>query len=124
MASIFEDVTLSWKGQEFKVPANRVMGLVEVIEDVITLEELVSKSGGKRAKLARAFANAISYAGGNVSQEDVYTSLFGEDSSRAISAAVTSILSLMIPPEHIRGKSEKQKAAKPKKQRASSRKRT
>jgi len=107
MSSVFEEVALSWAGQEFIVPPDKVMGLVEVVEDIITVDELVS-SGIKRAKVSRAFAAAIRYAasanGKQVvcKEQDVYSSLFGGDAMRATTGAVSALLTMMIPPEHLR----------------------
>jgi hypothetical protein len=103
MPGIFEEVGIRWDGVEYVVPADKVMGLVEVIEEIITLEELHNQSGMKRTKLARAFAAALAYAGcRNVGSEDVYTAMFGTSAGVTTANAVTAILSLMIPPEHIR----------------------
>jgi len=99
--SIFEEVGLTWQGKEYTVPADQVMGLVEVVEDIITIEEL-SGRGVKRAKLARAFAAALRYAGaGKIDHQDVYNQLFGAESMVATTTAVSGLLSLMIPPEHL-----------------------
>lgn len=102
--SIFEEVGLTWQGKEYTVPADKVMGLVEVVEDIITIEEL-SGRGIKRAKVARAFAAALRYAGaGKIDHQDVYNQLFGADAMISTTAAVNGLLSLMIPPEHLQTK--------------------
>jgi len=107
MSSVFEEVALSWGGNEYIVPSDKVMGLVEVVEDIITVDELVG-SGIKRAKVARAFAAAIRYAGSAsgknviINEQDVYSSLFGGDAMRATTGAVSALLTMMIPPEHLR----------------------
>lgn len=119
--SIFEPVTLTWNDEEYTIEPNRVMGLIEVIEDIITLEEVVSKTGNKRGKLSRAFASALRYAGAKVNDEDVFKTMFGSTAGSSISSAVTAILMLMIPPEHLRAETVKKKPAQP---RASSKKRT
>lgn len=36
----FDAITLAWAGSEYAIPANRVMGAIARIEDVVTLEEL------------------------------------------------------------------------------------
>jgi len=112
--SIFEEVGLKWDGVEYVVPADKVMGLVETIEDIITLEELHSSAGVKRMKLARAFAAALSYAGAKVSADEVYTGMFGSKAGISTGSAITAILSLMIPPEHIRESSVGKTKAKAK----------
>ena len=110
--SIFSEVAFHWNGEEYAVPADKVMGLIEVVEDVITLEELSNQTKGvKRAVISKAFAVALRYAGANASQQDVYTAFF--DASRAIDiqTAITALLMMMIPPEHLqsKGKTETKK---------------
>lgn len=96
---IFQEVGLTWDGQEYVVPSEKVMGLVATIEDIVTLEELVS-NGVKRAKLASAFCAALRYAGCRVDEEEVYASLFG-DTGVTTRATIDAILSIMIPPESV-----------------------
>lgn len=99
--SLFDEVGLSFGGVEYVVKSDRVMGLIEVIEDIITIEEMM-RDGIKRAKLSRAYASALRYAGANVTHEQVYESLFGDEKITATSAAVMGLLSLMIPPSKIK----------------------
>ena len=114
MSSIFEDVTITWSGKEYVVPANKVMGLVEVIEDIVTLEELYA-AGVKRIKLSRAFTAALRYAGAkDVTDEQVYSTLFGAEAATATAQAIGGILHMMIPPEHIRKATETPKKPTPK----------
>lgn len=102
--SIFEEVAITWQGKEYTVPADQVMGLVEVVEDIITIEEL-SGRGVKRAKVARAFAAALRYAGAkNVDPQDVYNGLFSAESMILTTSVVNALLALMIPPEHLQTK--------------------
>ena len=131
MASVFESVTLTWNGVDYEVPPDRVMGLIEVVEDCITFEDLAGKV--KRAKLAKAYTSAIRYAAAcngksvKVSEESVYEALFGPEAASQITNIVHALMMMMIPPEHLRGKAE---APAPKKTpargraTASSRKRT
>lgn len=120
--SIFEEVSLSWQGKEYIVSPDKVMGLVAVIEDVITIEEMSGK-GVKRAKLAGAFAAAIRYAARcngvfvKVSDEEVYASLFGADFHATTTRLVETLITLIIPPEHLRLKTAEEGQA-PEKQRA------
>ena len=105
--SRFEEIGLKWGGEEYKVPPNRVMGLIESIESIITLEEinLMMRSGTiKRSQLARAYRSALSYAGANVTTEDVYDTFFGESMIEATTSIMVGLLAMMIPPEHLRSK--------------------
>ena len=111
---LFKEVGLTWKGEEYIVSADQVMGLIEEIEDVITIDELANTSGLRRAKISKAFAVALRYAGcRSVTQQDVYACLFDPETAASISDIVTLLLSMMIPPEHLQEKtSPKPKAPK------------
>lgn len=106
--SIFKDVTITWGGKDFVVPAERVMGLVCVVEDAVTIEDLCGGNGVKRGKTAKAFAAALNYAGCAVSEQDVYSVLFA-GGGVAVTAVINSLLMMMIPPEHL----QKSQPAKP-----------
>jgi hypothetical protein len=124
--SIFEEVGLTWGEREYVVAPDKVMGLVETIEDIVTIEELAAQ-GVKRAKVAKAFAAALRYAGApKVDEQEVYASLFGDDAMASTTRIVYSLLAMMIPPEHLQLKSDSGKPKPPRKKAAkgSSRKRT
>lgn len=103
---LFKDVGFTWNGVEYVVPADKVMGLVAVIEEVITIEELVG-AGVKRVKMAKAFAAALRYAGArNVNDEEIYQSLFHKANSMVTTTGmVTALLKMMVPPNHLQTKS-------------------
>lgn len=109
--SLFNEIGLSWGGKEYVVPPEKVMGLIEVIEDSITLEELGGSAGGlKRASIAKAYAQALRYAGcKDVTQQDVYSYLFNPKSAMSIQPIVTSLLMMMIPPEHLQDATAQEK---------------
>ena len=100
MRSIFEEVGLTWQGEEYTVPPDQVMGLIEVIEDAITIEEMAGV-GVKRAKLARAYAAALRYAGARASHEQVFNSLFGTEGLRSTEQVIQGLMAMMIPPAHL-----------------------
>ena len=73
--AIFQPITLTWAGRDFVVPADRVMGAIGVIEDVVTFPELVGSlqsSKPNMSKLARAYGAVLRYAGASVSDEEIY----------------------------------------------------
>ena len=41
--SVFQDITFSHKGKDYKIKSNQVMKLIAMIEDVITLQELTTQ---------------------------------------------------------------------------------
>ena len=107
--AIFEEVTLSWKGRDYKIPPDRVLRCIAVVEDVLPLGALAKSTFGevKLARLAEAFAAALRYAGAPVTDEEVYSGMFeGEGGKLAAQARayVYALQALMIPPEHLRPK--------------------
>lgn len=98
---IFKPVTLSWKGAEYEVAADKVMMLIAQIEDVITLPELLNPKGRPLAKISMAFGAALRYAGAKVRDDEIYASMFAAGSSDAAAAAVSGLLSMMLPPSTV-----------------------
>jgi hypothetical protein len=115
--SIFQEYAITWGGKEYVIAPDRIMGLIEVVEEIITIEELhqVASTGPKRVKLSKAFHAILKYAGHNVTVEEIYNTFFLGGSE--IAGIVNGILLLMIPPEHLQSKTPAPKApkAKPKK---------
>lgn len=104
--SRFQAIKLSWAGAEYTVPADSVMRAIAIIEDHITFNELVTASRKRAvplAKISHAFAAIIGFAGGNVSPEDVYSGMFGGVvEQEKVMASIFGLMSMMIPPEHLR----------------------
>jgi hypothetical protein len=100
--SIFEPVVLTWNGAEHTVAADKVMGLIARVEDIITLPEinniLSGKSNAPFAKLASAYSAALSYAGAQVITEDVYRTFFGADAKANVPMVLHGLLMMMVPP--------------------------
>lgn len=99
---VFKDIELEWQGKSYVIPANRVMGAIAVIEDVVTLKEIYeagAKGRMKLSKISAAYGAVLRYAGADLKDEDVYSGMFsGESSAAAASDAVMGLLSMMIPP--------------------------
>lgn len=99
--SRFSPVTLVWDGVEYTIPADKMMRAIAIIEDHTTLSEL--QSGPKPTRIAGAFAAVLTFAGAKgVTDEDVYAALFrtGEAAADVVNA-VTNLILMMIPPEHL-----------------------
>jgi len=108
----FEDVTLTWKGEAFTVPANKQMLLIAKIEDALSgdtgqqaLSVLFRREGPPYSRLAAAFAAALQYAGAKVSDEEVYLSIMADLSegsrdkvTETVQGAVIALLSIISPP--------------------------
>jgi hypothetical protein len=101
----FDAVTLSWEGRDHTIPANRVLGAIARIEDVVTLEEL-SRYGERGtmplAKLAMAYGAVLRYAGANVKDDEVFTGMFSDGQKQSdLVTALMSLLTMMLPPGSI-----------------------
>lgn len=107
---VFNEIGLSWNGEEYTVAPDRVMGLIEVIEDVITLEELTTKL--QRMKIAKAYFAALRYAGcRDVTVDQIYVNLFDPEKQNEVGPMVSAILMMMIPPEHLKASATPKKPA-------------
>lgn len=97
--SVFKDVTITWGGEDYTIPAGDVMRTIAVLENEISLQELTRPAGPPFAKLAFAYAIVLNRVGVKVSADEVYASLFdGEQQAEVIGAATTGLLMIMMPP--------------------------
>lgn len=100
--AIFDDIKLGWNGRNFVIAANRVMGALARVEDVVTLHELQAFAARKTApmaKLAMAYGTVLRYAGCTVSDDEVYRSIVrGNEGGIGVMTAIAGLLSMMIPP--------------------------
>lgn len=101
--SIFKDITLIWKGKEYVIPSDRVMGAIACAEQYVTLHELHQNAAGgtiKLTTLAAAYAGVLQYAGvKNVDVESVYGAMFEKNSGRdVILKAIEGLILMMVPP--------------------------
>ena len=116
--SCFDDVTVTWGEKDYVIKSNMVMGLIETIECVITMEEInemIVKKQLARGKIARAYSAVLGYAGASVSVEDVYATFFGDEAIAFTASTLIGLLAMMIPPEHLRSKpNPKPQPTKPK----------
>lgn len=112
--SIFSEVTLTWGEKEYNVPSDKVLGLVNVIEEFVVIEDLTT-GRPPRARIAQAYAAAIKYAGGYAKPEDVYVALFNAEDQKRIFAVIDALLCVMIPPESLRKLMPKAEDGAPKK---------
>lgn len=107
----FDDVTLGWKGDEFVVPANRMLMLVCKIEDALAgdsgeqaLTVLMRRQGPPHARLAMAYGAALRFAGADVTDNDVYMSMQTELSKgdaegvASMQSAVINLIAIVSPP--------------------------
>jgi hypothetical protein len=101
--SVFDDVGLKWKGVDYTIPAGRMMEAIARIEEHISLEDMqFQRPGGnfkiKRAKISAAFASVLNMVGANVTEEEIYASLFDKQAASTIVSAITALQMMMVPP--------------------------
>lgn len=112
----FEEVTLSWAGEDYTVPADRQMMLVAIVEHHISLNPvtgenepplavLFRRGGVPFTRLAFALGAALRYAGAKVTDDEIYLSIQddlankeGRDKARASHDIIIAILSIISPP--------------------------
>lgn len=106
--AVFQTIKLTWKGEDFTLPADRVLMAISMVEEVLSLGDLATHQLRGRvplAKLSMAFGIILRLAGVKVTDEEVYDGLFasgpGDLAARAVSAVAT-LQALMIPPERLR----------------------
>lgn len=103
--SIFQDLTLTWKGVDYVVKATDLLRLIAAVEDVLTLNELFKysqKGAAPLAKLSEAYGLMLRYAGAKVTDEDIYKALTAGE-NQAAATATQAILMMMLPPAEIAG---------------------
>lgn len=101
---MFEPITLTWDGREFVIPADGVMRAIAIVEEHITLGELGQAGDGVRVplgKISMAFGALLRHAGARVSDAQVYEKVFS-DADGSAAAACMALMSLMMPPAHLR----------------------
>lgn len=137
---VFNDVVLTWDGEDYVVPDYKVMGLAKVVQSRISFEQLAK--GRELALIAEAFSAALRYAGVKskftytdedgldhyVLDQEVYDLLFDGDHKHGIQAKMHAIFAMTVPPERLQAMmstpEKPQATRKTKRRTASSRKRT
>lgn len=111
--AIFEEVRLSWGGQEVVLAPDRVLGAIAVAEETITLAQLyrfMEAASVPVAKLSKAYGAVLRYAGVRVSDDDVYAGMFKDGVKESALRAIDVLLLLMVPPESLRAPAGKPQA--------------
>lgn len=102
----FKPVTLTWKGEDYEVPPERVWGLIGAIENVISRTKLVTKLHERdipETKIAEAYAAALTYAGVKRVLPPEITIGSTPDQLFAHAFALFEILNLAVQPEGFGG---------------------
>lgn len=108
--SVFTDVNVEWAGNSFTIPAEGRLKLIREIEDVITVSEIAGMMMGteeaKPARIASGYAIALRRAKAAeirdgkvalVSDESVYSGMFGDGGADDMNAALAGLLEIMMP---------------------------
>lgn len=94
--SDLKPVTLTFDGQEYKVEKeDGIWGLIEAVENVITFFELAPALSSQRypiAKIFRAYAAALNYAGANVTANQVRAASTSRDMGQMAGALVVVLM--------------------------------
>jgi hypothetical protein len=104
--SVFDDIALGWAGKKYVIPARKVLGAIARIEEVMTLQELlrfVQDGNFPMAKIARAYAYVLRYAGAEITDEEVYEGMFPHGGAttnpqEVALMALQGLMEMMIPP--------------------------
>lgn len=118
--AIFEDIKLSFKGDDYTIPANRVLKTICKLEKEISLAELM-EGNVKPGQLATLFNMILMDAGSEDKSDEIYSTFFAsKDSAKNAGNATTALLLMMIPPEHLKSdfKPKKKTAVKPRTKKA------
>jgi hypothetical protein len=69
-------IKLTWKGKEYRIPAEKAFAVGEQVEDVVSLAEIWGWGNKpKFFKIARAYAVMLRFAGCKVSDGDVHKAI-------------------------------------------------
>jgi len=66
---MLKDIKLSYKDEVYTVKSNKVMGLILAVESVTKREDVAAQTWGK---ISLGFAEALNYAGADVTHEEVH----------------------------------------------------
>lgn len=98
--NVFENIELKWEGKVYAIPSNRMMGALARLEEVITLGEMrdfAIRKAAPIAKMSMAYGALLRYAGGVVTDDEVYLKM-AEGSEVSILDVIKNVLLLMVPP--------------------------
>lgn len=101
----FEPIPLYWEGKEYIIPSRKIMPAIARIEDVVTLTELqeyAARGTMPIGKIAMSYGAVLRFAGANITDEEVYSGMFGaegQDQQATAMIAVQGLMEMMMPPD-------------------------
>lgn len=118
--SVFEPYEINWCGRDYVIPADQILRAIAVVEQHVTLHELMEvmakRQTVKMGTMAAAYAALLRFVGVKTTDDEVYASFFNTgDGADTIISAVRGLQMLMIPPSSFKpdpaGKSPDEKRA-------------
>lgn len=110
----FEDVTLTWAGQSYEIPAHDLMPLISKLENILLRDEpegvlAIDVLCNKRplAKISECFEAVLRHVRAPVAPGEVYLAVMSAFAARdanyfaQVQDQVMQILSLLAPPVHL-----------------------
>jgi hypothetical protein len=99
-----KEITLSWAGKEYVIPASKGFQIGEQIEEIVTLAEVVTswQQRPRMFKLARCYAAMLRFAGCRaVTDAQVFQTIMGEDgdaqaASERAAQAMNSLIEVLM----------------------------
>lgn len=101
---VFQDLEFGWRGGTYKIASNCVMAAIGAVEEHLTLAELMGDLQNRKAirhvSLSRAYAALLSHAGLDVSAEEIYSTMFVDQSGneqKTATMAIQALVLMMVP---------------------------
>lgn len=99
--ALFDDIKLEWAGKAYTIPANKVLGAIARVEEIVTISDLAQAAKKQTlplAKLSMAYGSLLRYAGAQVEDDEVYGGMFGsQEEAGRTATAIGGLLAMMIP---------------------------
>lgn len=99
---MFQPIKFAFKGTEYLIPPNRVLRAVAVVEAHVTMHELsiyMARQTAPSAKVAMAYAALVNFAGGAVTDDEVFESLFDPQTKENVMTLVSLLITVLVPPK-------------------------
>lgn len=111
---MFLDLTLEFEGTDYKVPSNKVFGLIRAVELVVSAEDLAHKRLGA---ISDGYSAALNYAGGNTTGEQIHMYMIDDFDAVADRMGViyTILVDLICMPKNLQKMQPKKKPVTKKK---------
>jgi len=108
---MFIDLELEFDGQEYKVPSNKVFGLIRAVELVVSAEDLAHRRMGA---ISDGYSAALNFAGGNTTGEEVHLFMIDDIDSVAkrMESVYTILVDLICMPKNLQKMQSKKKLKK------------